>query len=406
MSYISYVGKRDYLTGKFRVIGMSQELNDELKDELEEFCLELISKDNGSAIAINSLTNGKYTVEMAKRIEEPKTLKVHHIVHGLIVSWRELEIITEKYIAEGRTEELFFAENVDLVCQGKWTPPEVEVAEELEGDAMKNFLNNAMNYEELIRLSFVLYEVGKKDRKIQLIVEEEKKPVVFAALFKLALMSGAVALSFLMDGETTSDCPHFLLTDQLDFMDSQKYERMTLEELIQKYGRPHSVLEDHDEGMRRVDNLVDFCQDYLDNWKIKDRDLYERTGSLLSQDKKLYEQFSNRLKNMLGYVHYSLNDIERYMKLVYLAFKKVDQPAGVHGSELEAAGPYDYTQMINFLREVSGRKDKEFRKLLTAMLQTQMECCLGANQTVEIRKPVVTLLQRSVFGPYKEDLED
>lgn len=74
MSYISYVGKRDYLTGKFRVIGMSQELNDELKDELEEFCLELISKDTGSAIAINSLTNGKYTVEMAKRIEEPKTL--------------------------------------------------------------------------------------------------------------------------------------------------------------------------------------------------------------------------------------------------------------------------------------------------------------------------------------------
>ena len=73
-----------------------------------------------------------------------------------------------------------------------------------------------------------------------------------------------------------------------------------------------------------------------------------------------------------AYVHYSLNDIERYMKLVYLAFKKVDQPAGVQGSELEAAGPYDYTQMINFLREVSGRKDKEFRKLLTAMLQTQM----------------------------------
>lgn len=405
MSYISYVGKRDYLTGKFRVIGMSQELNDELKDELEEFCLELISKDTGPAIAINSLTNGKYTVEMAKRIEEPKTLKVHHIVHGLIVSWRELEVITEKYIAEGRAEELFFAEKVDLVCQGKWTPPEVEASGEMEGDAMKNFLN-AMNYDELIRLSFTLYEVGKKDRKIQLIVEEEKKPVVFAALFKLALMSGAVALSFQMNGETTSDCPHFLLTDQLDFMDSQKYEGMTLQELIQKYGRPHSILEDHKEDMRRVDDLVDFCQDYLDNWKIKDRDLYERTGNLLSQDKILYEQFSNRLKNMLGYAHYSLNDIERYMKLVYLAFKKVDQPAGVQGSELEAAGPYNYTQMINFLREVSGRKDKEFRKLLTAMLQTQMECCLGANQAVEIRKPVVTLLQRSVFGPYKEDLED
>lgn len=405
MSYISYVGKRDYLTGKFRVIGMSQELNDELKDELEEFCLELISKDTGSAIAINSLTNGKYTVEMAKRIEEPKTLKVHHIVHGLIVSWRELEVITEKYIAEGCAEELFFAEKVDLVCQGKWTPPEVEVSGELEGDVMKSFLN-AMSYEEVVRLSFSLYEVGKKDRKIQLIVEEEMKPVVFAALFKLALMSGAVALSFLMNGETTSDCPHFLLTDQLDFMDSQRYERMTLQELIQKYGRPHSILEDHKEDMRRVDDLVDFCQDYLENWKIKDRDLYERTGSLLSQDKKLYEQFSNRLKNMLGYVHYNLNDIERYMKLVYLAFKKVDRPSGMQGSELEAAGPYDYTQMINFLREVSGRKDKEFRKLLNAMLQTQMECCLGANQAVEIRKPVVTLLQRSVFGPYKEDLEE
>ena len=404
MSYISYVGKRDYLTGKFRVIGMSQELNDELKDELEEFCLELISKDTGSAIAINSLTNGKYTVEMAKRIEESKTLKVYHIVHGLIVSWKELEVITEKYIAEGRAEELFFAESVDLVCPEKWTP-EVDFSGELEGDVMKNFLN-AMDYEQVVRLSFALYEVGKKDRKIQLIVEEEKKPVVFAALFKLALMSGAVALSFLMNGETTSDCPHFLLTDPLDFMDSQKYERMTLEELVQKYGRPHSILEDHNEDMRRVEELVDFCQDYLENWKIKDRDLYERTGNLLSQDKKLYEQFSNRLKNMLGYVHYSLNDIERYMKLVYLAFKKVDQPAGVQGSELEAAGPYDYTQMINFLREVSGRKDKEFRKLLTAMLQTQMECCLGANQAVEIRKPVVTLLQRSMFGPYKEDLEE
>lgn len=404
MSYSSYVGKRDYLTGKFRVIGMSQELNDELKDELEEFCLELISKDTGPAIAINSLTNGKYTVEMAKRIEEPKTLKVYHIVHGLIVSWRELEVITEKYIAEGRAAELFFAESVDLVCPEKWTP-EVDFSGELEGDAMKNFLN-AREYEEVVRLALALHEVGKKDRKIQLIVEEEKKPVVFAALFKLALMSGSVALSFLMNGETTSDCPHFLLTDPLDFMDSQKYERMTLEELVQKYGRPHSILEDHNEDIRRVDDLVDFCQDYLENWKIKDRDLYERTGNLLSQDKKLYEQFSNRLKNMLGYVHYSLNDIERYMKLVYLAFKKVDQPAGVQGSELEAAGPYDYTQMINFLREISGKKDKEFKKLLTAMLQTQMECCLGSNQAVEIRKPIVTMLQRCMFGPYKEDLEE
>ena len=129
MSYISYVGKRDYLTGKFRVIGMSQELSKELRDELEEFCLELISKDAaGPSIAISSLTNGKYIIEMAKRVEEPKTLKVHHIVHGLIVSWRELEIITEKYIAEGRAEELFFAESVDLVCpengRQRWIFPE------------------------------------------------------------------------------------------------------------------------------------------------------------------------------------------------------------------------------------------------------------------------------------------
>ena len=397
MSYSSYVGKRDYLTGKFRVIGMS-------KEELEEYCLELIRKeDSGPSIAINSLTNGKYIIEMAKRVEEAKTLKVHHIIHGLIVSWKELEVITEKYIAEGRAEELFFAESVDLVCPEKWTP-EVDFSGELEGDAMKNFLN-AMDYDEVVRLALALYEVGKKDRKIQLIVESEKKPVVFAALFKLALMSGAVALSFLMNGETTSDCPHFLLTDPLEFMDSQKYERMTLEELVQKYGRPHSILEEHNEDMLRVEDLVDFCQDYLENWKIKDRDLYERTGNLLSQDKKLYIQFINRLKNMLEYVGYNLGDTERYMKIVYLAFKKVET-SEVQGSELEAAGPYDYTQMINFLREVSGKKDKEFKKLLTAMLQTQMECCLGSNQAVEIRKPIVTMLQRCMFGPYKEDLED
>lgn len=404
MSYSSYVGKRDYLTGKFRVIGMSQELSKELKEELEEYCLELIRKeDSGPSIAINSLTNGKYIIEMAKRVEEAKTLKVHHIIHGLIVSWKELEVITEKYIAEGRAEELFFAESVDLVCPEKWTP-EVDFSGELEGDAMKNFLN-AMDYDEVVRLALALYEVGKKDRKIQLIVESEKKPVVFAALFKLALMSGAVALSFLMNGETTSDCPHFLLTDPLEFMDSQKYERMTLEELVQKYGRPHSILEEHNEDMLRVEDLVDFCQDYLENWKIKDRDLYERTGNLLSQDKKLYIQFINRLKNMLEYVGYNLGDTERYMKIVYLAFKKVET-SEVQGSELEAAGPYDYTQMINFLREVSGKKDKEFKKLLTAMLQTQMECCLGSNQAVEIRKPIVTMLQRCMFGPYKEDLED
>ena len=404
MSYSSYVGKRDYLTGKFRVIGMSQELSKELKEELEEYCLELIRKeDSGPSIAINTLTNGKYIIEMAKRVEEAKTLKVHHIIHGLIVSWKELEVITEKYIAEGRAEELFFAESVDLVCPEKWTP-EVDFSGELEGDAMKNFLN-AMDYDEVVRLALALYEVGKKDRKIQLIVESEKKPVVFAALFKLALMSGAVALSFLMNGETTSDCPHFLLTDPLEFMDSQKYERMTLEELVQKYGRPHSILEEHNEDMLRVEDLVDFCQDYLENWKIKDRDLYERTGNLLSQDKKLYIQFINRLKNMLEYVGYNLGDTERYMKIVYLAFKKVET-SEVQGSELEAAGPYDYTQMINFLREVSGKKDKEFKKLLTAMLQTQMECCLGSNQAVEIRKPIVTMLQRCMFGPYKEDLED
>ena len=82
---------------------------------------------------------------------------------------------------------------------------------------------------------------------------------------------------------------------------------------------------------------------------------------------------------MLEFVGYNLGDTERYMKLVYLAFKNVET-SGVQGSELEAAGPYDYTQMINFLREISGKKDKEFKKLLSAMLQTQMECCLGANQ--------------------------
>ena len=127
--------------------------------------------------------------------------------------------------------------------------------------------------------------------------------------------------------------------------------------------------------------------------------------SLLSQDKKLYIQFINQLKNMLEFVGYNLGDTERYMKLVYLAFKNVET-SGVQGSELEAAGPYDYTQMINFLREISGKKDKEFKKLLSAMLQTQMECCLGANQAVEIRKPIVTMLQRCMFGPYKEDLEE
>lgn len=398
MGCISYVGERDYITGKFRVVAISQELNKELKEELEEFCLELISKNTGPAIAINSLSNGKYIIEMAKRIEEPN-LTVHHIVHGLIVSRKEVEIITEKYIAEGRAEDLFFAEKVDLECPEKWNIP--EISGELKGDTMKSFLN-AMNYEELLRLSFALYELGKREYKIRLMVEEEKKPVVFAALFRLAVISGAVGLSFLMNGETTCDSPHLLLTDQIDFMDVQKYERLTLEELVQKYGRTRSILEDQDEEMRQIDNLVDYCYEYLTNGKISDRDIYERTSRLLNQERKLYEQFVIRLKNMLGWAEYDRLDVERFMKLVYLAFKKVEEPVRVQESELEAAGPYDYCRMINFLREKSNRKDKEFKKLLNCMLQIQIECCLGANQAVTIRQSVATLLKRCTFGEFDE----
>ena len=95
----------------------------------------------------------------------------------------------------------------------------------------------------------------------------------------------------------------------------------------------------------------------------------KEVDTLMIQNRSQYYRFRRILKNQLYFYRHTDYHMEHYMKLLYIAFK-TDIPVEQNLSVELCTAPYDFYGMFLFLKK-KAKSRREYRKLLTAMLETQ-----------------------------------
>lgn len=363
-----YVATRDPSKGGLYISATTEGFSEDIKDEIYDNCLELIAKDyEHVCTGIYPLNNGSYSIAMGYKVAgSMKETRPHEVIRGVIADPEELMIICEKYIVEGNLEKLFFpcAPNPDR--PEAWKITEVLNMEPL--GALKQFWND-MDYKDVLSFATAMKIVKEKQYKIHLIVTEEAKHIVLAACCSIVVQT-RIGIFIMADGECTLTMPDILITDKLLYLDSRKYHSMTLKQFIRM---GYSIDSDNDEfsgeSVDEVKDLLDFCKDYLISDEIFDFELYQEVDTLMIQNRSQYYRFRRILKNQLYFYRHTDYHMEHYMKLLYIAFK-TDIPVEQNLSVELCTAPYDFYGMFLFLKK-KAKSRREYRKLLTAMLETQ-----------------------------------
>lgn len=383
-------------------------LGERAREELEENCLELISKDAEQAeqlccILVYPLKDGQYSVSSARKVQGTKREpRRHDVVHGVILNENELELFCGNILAEGKVKEFFFPEQMKTkekraeedTGQGDTVQRDVvqewdvqKLIDQMErapkGHALEEF-KNKMAFRQLQNLFHALRMTFKGNYKIQLHVEEQKE-VFLAALIQMSV-AARLSLSFLSGGETTVFEPNILLAEEneLEYMDQNVYEGMTFDQLLSRFRQRRGPRwQNAPEREKWMKELLDLCEDYL-NDELLEYQLYQKVGQLKRKDRDLFLQFQMELRVMLTGICGKKKHQKRYIELVYLAFKKDIRVEECMSAELTQA-PYDYAKMIAFLQKKAVTKTKE-KRLMMKMLETPFNECLGGNMECTARR--------------------
>lgn len=368
-----FVVMRDPQKGGLYVAAATGEVTEDIQDEIMDNCMELIARDREHpCTCIYPLLNSGYVIAVAKKIsgtsQEPRE---HEVIRGIVLDDEdELTSFCQDYMSEECMKELFFPENTDFNHLEDWTIPETKAGHVTSVD-----LISQLEGRELLGLFHALKETAKNHLKIQLIVEDHEKLKTMALLGCMQEMTGA-RLFMTVEGECTLKNPDILILDQTVYQDTNKYYKMNLKEFIhmgsdsiKHAGMPVVQSEFEDE---RKEKLLDFCLDYIMGDYISEYEVYEVLGNLKKTDVCLYSRFIRSLrKELFSFPHVEWYG-KRYMKLLYIAFKKEREEKTV---EFETA-PYDFQEMYLFLTRKS-RNKREQKKLLMMMLETQFQECMG-----------------------------
>lgn len=383
-------------------------LGERAREELEENCLELISKDAEQAeqlccILVYPLKDGQYSVSSARKVQGTKREpRRHDVVHGVILNENELELFCGNILAEGKVKEFFFPEQMKTkekraeedTGQGDTVQRDVvqewdvqKLIDQMErapkGHALEEF-KNKMAFRQLQNLFHALRMTFKGNYKIQLHVEEQKE-VFLAALIQMSV-AARLSLSFLSGGETTVFEPNILLAEEneLEYMDQNVYEGMTFDQLLSRFRQRRGPRwQNAPEREKWMKELLDLCEDYL-NDELLEYQLYQKVGQLKRKDRDLFLQFQMELRVMLTGICGKKKHQKRYIELVYLAFKKDIRVEECMSAELTQA-PYDYAKMIAFLQKKAVTKTEE-KRLMMKMLETPFNECLGGNMECTARR--------------------
>lgn len=371
----SYIADRDRARGGLSLTLAPAALGERAREELEENCLELISKDAELCILVYPLKDGQYAVSTAQKVQGTKREpRRHEVVHGIILNENELELFCGNILAEGNAKEFFFPEQMKTkekraeedTGQGDTVQRDVvqewdvqKLIDQMErapkGHALEDF-KNKMSFRQLQSMFCALRMTYKGNYKIQLHVEEQKE-VFLAALIQMSV-AARLSLSFLSGGETTVFEPNILLAEELEYMDQNVYEGMTFDQLLSRFRQRRGTRwQNAPEREKWQKELLDLCEDYL-NDELLEYQLYQKVGQLKRKDRDLFLQFQMELRVMLTGICGKKKYQNRYMELVYLAFKKDIRVEECMSAELTQA-PYDYAKMIAFLQKKAVTKTEE-----------------------------------------------
>ena len=402
----SYIADRDRARGGLVLTRAPAPaaLGERAREELEENCLELISKDAELCILVYPLKDGQYAVSTAQKVQGTKReSRRHEVVHGIILNENELELFCGNILAEGNAKEFFFPEQMKTkekraeedTGQGDTVQRDVvqewdvqKLIDQMErapkGNALEDF-KNKMSFRQLQSLFHAMRMTFKGNYKIQLHVEEQKE-VFLAALIQMSV-AARLSLSFLSGGETTVFEPNILLAEEnelVEYMDQNVYEGMTFDQLLSRFRQRRGPRwQNAPEREKWMKELLDLCEDYL-NDELLEYQLYQKVGQLKRKDRDLFLQFQMELRVMLTGICGKKKHQKRYIELVYLAFKKDIRVEECMSAEL-AQAPYDYAKMIAFLQKKAVTKTEE-KRLMMKMLETPFNECLGGNMECTARR--------------------
>lgn len=406
----SYIADRDRARGGLVLTRAPAPaaLGERAREELEENCLELISKDAELCILVYPLKDGQYAVSTAQKVQGTKREpRRHEVVHGIILNENELELFCGNILAEGNAKEFFFPEQMKTkekraeedTGQGDTVQRDVvqewdvqKLIDQMErapkGHALEDF-KNKMSFRQLQSLFHALRMAYRRDYKIQLCLEETQEEVLLAALIQMSV-AARLSLSFLSGGETTVCEPNILLAgekageNELEHMEQNSYEVMNFGQFLSCFRqRRDQRWQNAPEREKWQKELLDLCEDYL-NDELLEYQLYQKVGQLKRKDRDLFLQFQMELRVMLAGICGKKKHQKRYIELVYLAFKKDIRVEECMSAELTQA-PYDYAKMIAFLQKKAVTKTEE-KRLMMKMLETPFNECLGRNIERTARK--------------------
>ena len=393
----SYIADRDRSRGGLFFTRAPAVLEECEREELEENCLELISKDAEQlCILVYPLKDGQYAVSSAQKVQGTKREpRRHDVVHGVILNENELELFCGNILAEGKVKEFFFPEQmktkekraeedtVQMDVTQEWDVQKLidQMERAPKGHALEEF-KNKMDLQSLFHALRMAY---RRDYKIQLCLEETQEEVLLAALIQMSV-AARLSLSFLLGGETTVCEPNILLAgeNELEHMEQNSYEVMNFGQFLSCFRQRRGPRwQNAPEREKWQKELLDLCEDYL-NDEVLEYELYQKVGQLKRKDRDLFLQFQMELRVMLTGICGKKKYQKKYMELVYLAFKKDISAEECMSAELTQA-PYDYAKMIAFLQKKAVTKTEE-KRLMMKMLEVPFDECLGRNIEHTARK--------------------
>ena len=419
----TFVVDRDAARGGQQIIA-SEGLDHSVKEEIKHRCSELIVRtEKGTCTCVCPLKeDGRFIIAMAYKVgASSRESRPHEIVRGVVADEDLTSAICRYYLAANQMEKLFFPTVPDPDDPADWELPNPLLGSDTgigsgvgsgygsghgsgygygeTGEILSNYLDH-MGYEKLIGLSRAVQEIGKHRYKFQLVVPEGMRRLTMAVLHNIAARSH-VKLYLVESGECTlEDAPDIVIMEEkIRYMDKRLFQRVTLETLI-SWGcslGENTKKRERTDGLReqKMSALVDLTRAYILEADVSAYELESRLTDFRERyGRHAYENFLRKLRMALYEFETSIMCSERFMEIFYLCFYK-GSPCEEERSRtrLQIESPYDYGEMLQFIRKKAGSK-REAKSIIAAMMDRMFQACVTDMDERFVHKKSVKFLNQ------------
>ena len=386
-----YVALRDPKKGGMYIAAASKGVSQLVLEEITGNCLELIARDRTHpGICVYSLDSGEYMIGMALKVAGTRMeSRTHELVRGVVLEGEKLGSFCQSYMTTDSMKDIFFPVTTDYDYPENWVIPPVKS----DSRVSDNVLLDQMNGTTALGLFHALREVSKKKMKVQLVVRDGDEIQTLAMIACMNEVAGT-HLFVMANGECTLKAPDILILEQANYQDMRQYRRMTLEQFIYMGSdmvNEQDVEVEDDADNRRMQEIANWCMDYITDNTISDYDMYDTLERVYDAEPYIYQRLKRQLRKEL----FHFDDVEyyseRYMKLLFVLFKKSVLEERNNSLELETP-PYDYCGIYLFLKKKS-RNKRELRRFIVMMFETQLIECTGQFDARVIRDAVCNIVE-------------